>query len=230
MKKEIKLSDSFSYSLLFRFTFPSICMMIFASVYSVVDGFFVSNFAGKTPFAAINLVMPVLMILATVGLMFGTGGSALVAKTFGENKKELANRYFSLFVYVAFILGIIFAVLGIVFIRPVARLLGAEGEMLDAAVQYSCIYLCALPFNILQMMFQSFFVTAEKPKLGFIITVLAGCTNIVLDRSRNFVTAGIQACGCRCRNRTQSGCRRCVSAFLFRQKKQQHFEARKNLI
>lgn len=181
MKKEIKLSDSFSYSLLFRFTFPSICMMIFASVYSVVDGFFVSNFAGKTPFAAINLVMPVLMILATVGLMFGTGGSALVAKTFGENKKELANRYFSLFVYVAFILGIIFAVLGIVFIRPVARLLGAEGEMLDAAVQYSCIYLCALPFNILQMMFQSFFVTAEKPKLGFIITVLAGCTNIVLD-------------------------------------------------
>lgn len=121
------------------------------------------------------------MILATVGLMFGTGGSALVAKTFGENKKELANRYFSLFVYVAFILGIIFAVLGIVFIRPVAQLLGAEGEMLNAAVQYSCIYLCALPFNILQMMFQSFFVTAEKPKLGFIITVLAGCTNIVLD-------------------------------------------------
>ena len=156
-------------------------MMIFASIYSVVDGFFVSNFAGKTPFAAINLIMPFLMILSTVGLMFGTGGSAFVAKAFGEGKNELANRYFSLFVYVAFALSIIFAVLGIAFIRPIASFLGAEGEMLDNAVLYARIILSVLPFNVLQLLFQSFFVTAEKPQLGLIVTVSAGVTNMVLD-------------------------------------------------
>lgn len=181
MKKQIQLSDHFTYKLLIRFTLPSISMMIFSSVYSVVDGFFVSNFAGKIPFAAINLIMPVLMILSTVGLMFGTGGSAIVAKTFGEQKPERANRYFSLFVYTAFLLGIAFAVLGFVFIRPIASALGAEGEMLDHAVQYARIILCALPFNVLQQMFQSFFVTAEKPKIGLAVTVSAGVTNMVLD-------------------------------------------------
>ena len=163
------------------FTLPSISMMIFASVYSVVDGFFVSNFAGKTPFAAINLIMPFLMILSTVGLMLGTGGSAIVAKTFGEGDKVRANRYFSLFVYVAFAMSLVFAVLGFVFIRPIASLLGAQGEMLENAVQYARIILVALPFNVLQIMFQSFFVTAEKPKLGLAVTLSAGCTNIVLD-------------------------------------------------
>lgn len=181
MKQRIKLSDHFAYGRLIRFTLPSIGMMVFASIYSVVDGFFVSNFAGKTPFAAINLIMPFLMILSTVGFMFGTGGSAIVAKTFGEGDKEKANRCFSLFVYVAFILGVVFAVLGIVFIRPVARLLGASGEMLENAIVYSRIILIALPFNILQFLFQSFFITAEKPNLGLASTIMSGVANMALD-------------------------------------------------
>lgn len=181
MKKQIQLSDHFTYRRLLRFTLPSISMMIFASIYSVVDGFFVSNFAGKTPFAAINLIMPVLMILSTVGLMFGTGGSAIVAKAFGEGEAKKANRHFSLFVYVAFALGIVFAILGIVFIRPIAVLLGASDDMLENAVLYARIILAVLPFNILQLMFQSFFVTAEKPQLGLIVTVSSGVTNMVLD-------------------------------------------------
>lgn len=181
MKQQIQLSDHFDYKRLIRFTLPSIGMMVFASVYSVVDGFFVSNFAGKTPFAAINLIMPFLMILSTVGLMFGTGGSAIVAKTFGERDAKKANEYFSLFVYITFGVGVVLAVLGIVFIRPVASLLGAEGAMLENAVVYARIILVALPFNVLQLLFQSFFVTAEKPKLGLAVTVSAGLTNVVLD-------------------------------------------------
>lgn len=181
MKKQIQLSDHFTYRRLFRFTLPSIGMMVFASIYSVVDGFFVSNFAGKTPFAAINLIMPILMILSTVGLMFGTGGSAIVAKTFGEKDDKKANEYFSLFVIVTFILGIILAILGIIFIKPIARLIGADGDMLEYAAEYARIILLALPFNVLQQMFQSFFVTAEKPKLGLAVTVASGVTNMVLD-------------------------------------------------
>lgn len=181
MKQQIQLSDHFTYRRLIRFTLPSIGMMIFTSVYSVVDGFFVSNFAGKTPFAAINLIMPFLMILSTVGFMFGTGGSAIVAKAFGEGDKERANKCFSLFVYLAFILGVFFAVLGIVFIRPIAELLGAEGEMLENAALYARIILLALPFNVLQLLFQSFFVTAEKPQLGLAVTLSSGATNMILD-------------------------------------------------
>lgn len=181
MKKQIQLSDHFTYGRLIRFTLPSIGMMVFASVYSVVDGFFVSNYAGKTPFAAINLIYPFLMILSTVGLMFGTGGSAIVAKAFGEGRSEKAKQYFSFFVYVTFALGCVFALLGIVFIRPIARLLGADGAMLENAVLYARIILCALPFNVLQLLFQSFFVTAEKPKLGLVVTISSGITNMVLD-------------------------------------------------
>lgn len=181
MKKQIQLSDHFTYKRLIRFTLPSISMMIFTSVYSVVDGFFVSNYAGKTPFAAINLIMPFLMILATIGLMFGTGGSAIVAKYFGQQKSKEANRCFSLFVYVAFALSVLLAILVMIFIRPIAILLGAEGELLNNAVLYARIIVCALPFNVLQLMFQSFFVTAEKPKLGLAVTFSAGMTNIVLD-------------------------------------------------
>lgn len=181
MKKQIQLSDHFTYGRLIRFTLPSIGMMIFTSIYSVVDGFFISNYAGKTPFAAINLIWPMLSILSTVGFMFGTGGSAIVAKTLGEGKPEQANRYFSLFVYLSALLGLIFGILGIVFIRPVARLLGAEGAMLENAAVYARIILLALPFNVLQMLFQSFFVTAEKPQLGLAVTVSSGMTNIVLD-------------------------------------------------
>lgn len=146
-----------------------------------LTGFFISNFAGKTPFSAVNLIMPFLMIVATVGFMFGTGGTAIVAKTFGEGNKEKANKYFSLFVYVAFALGVIFAILGIVFIRPISALLGAEGELLKNCVVYAQIILAALPFYVLQLLFQSFFAAAEKPQLGLAVTVSAGVTNIVLD-------------------------------------------------
>lgn len=177
----IQLSDHFTYGKLIRFTIPSIAMMIFTSVYGVVDGFFVSNFAGKTPFSAVNLIMPFLMIVATVGFMFGTGGTAIVARALGEGDKERANKYFSLFVYTAVVLGVIFAILGIAFIRPVSALLGAEGELLENCVLYARIILAALPFYVLQLLFQSFFVTAEKPQLGLAVTVLAGITNMVLD-------------------------------------------------
>ena len=181
MKKPIQLSDHFTYGKLIRFTLPSIGMMIFTSIYGVVDGFFVSNFAGKTPFAAVNLIFPLLMILSTVGFIFGTGGSAIVARAFGEQKPEQANRYFSLFTYVSIGLGLLLAALAITFIRPICRALGAEGQMLEDAVLYGRIILLAIPFNILQFLFQSFFVTAEKPQMGFWVTLAAGFTNMVLD-------------------------------------------------
>lgn len=177
----IRLSDHFSYGRLLRFTLPSIAMMIFTSIYSVVDGFFVSNFAGKTPFAAVNLIMPFLMVVSTVGFMFGTGGTAIVAKVLGEGDRGRANRYFSLFTYVAFGLGVLFSVLGILFIRPIARLLGAEGALLENCVVYARINLAATPFFILQLLFQSFFITAEKPQLGLAVTISSGVTNMVLD-------------------------------------------------
>ena len=181
MKDKIQLSDHFTYGRLLKFTLPSIGMMIFMSIYSVVDGFFVSNFAGKTPFAAVNLIFPVLMIMATVGFMFGTGGSAIVAKTLGMRDGESANRYFSLFVYIAFGVGVVLAAIGFAFIRPIARLLGAEGQLLEDAVLYGRIILLALPFNILQYLFQSFVVTAEKPALGLTTTLCAGVANMILD-------------------------------------------------
>ncbi len=177
----IQLSDHFSYGKLINFTLPSIAMMIFTSIYGIVDGFFVSNFAGKTPFAAVNLIMPVLMILGTVGFMFGTGGTAIVAKTYGEGDKEKANSYFSLFVYLAFGLGVLLAGLGIVFARRIALFLGATGDLLENCVVYARIILLALPCFVLQVMFQSFFVAAEKPNLGLAVTVSSGVTNMVLD-------------------------------------------------
>lgn len=177
----IQLSDHFTYKRLLKFTVSSIAMMIFSSIYGVVDGFFVSNFAGKTPFAAVNLIMPFLMILSTVGFMFGTGGTAIVSLTFGEGDKDRANRYFSLFVYVSFAVAVVLAVLGIIFIRPIASVLGAEDELLENCVIYARIILIALPFNVLQLLFQSFFVTAEKPHLGLMITVSSGVANMILD-------------------------------------------------
>lgn len=178
---EIRLSDHFTYKKLLRFTFPSIVMMVFSSIYGVVDGFFVSNFAGKTPFAAVNFIMPFLMILGTIGFMLGAGGSALVAKTLGEGDKVRADRYFSLFVYATMICGVAVAIFGIIFIRPVGAWLGAEGEMLDDCVTYGRLILIALPAFMLQIEFQTFFVVAEKPKLGLFVTVLAGVANMVLD-------------------------------------------------
>lgn len=178
---KISLSDRFTYSKLIRFTLPSIAMMIFSSIYGVVDGFFVSNFAGKTPFAAVNFIMPFLMILGTVGFMFGAGGSALVSLTMGEGDRKRANEIFSLIVYASLIIGVAIAILGIIFIRPIAVFLGAEGQMLEDSVLYGRIFLLALPAFILQMEFQSFVVTAEKPQLGFFVTVAAGVANMVLD-------------------------------------------------
>lgn len=177
----IQLSEHFTYGKLLRFTFPSIIMMIFTSIYSVVDGIFVSNFAGKTPFAAINLIMPLLIVTGAPGFMVGTGGSAIVAKTMGQGKPELAKRYFSFLVCAAAVGGAAVGWLGAVFARPIASALGAKGEILEYCVVYARIILAANPFFILQNVFQSFFVTAEKPKLGLYITVGAGLTNIVLD-------------------------------------------------
>lgn len=178
---QIQLSEHFSYQKLLRFTLPSIVMMIFTSIYGVVDGFFVSNYVGKVPFAAVNLIMPFLMVLGTIGFMFGTGGSALVSKTMGEGKPEKARRIFSLLVYVSIFLGILLTVFGIIFIRPIAAWLGASGSMLEDCVTYGRIILIALTPFVLQNEFQSFFVAAEKPQLGLFVTIAAGVTNMVLD-------------------------------------------------
>lgn len=177
----IRLSDHFTCGRLLRFTLPSIVMMIFTSIYGVVDGFFISNFAGKGPFAAVNFIMPYLMILGAIGFMFGTGGGALIARTLGEGDTVRANRLFSLFVYASVLCGIVLTVLGIVLVRPAATLLGAEGEMLRQCVVYGRIVLLALPFFMLQIEFQGFLITAEKPQLGLAVTVAAGVANMVLD-------------------------------------------------
>lgn len=178
---KITLSDHFTYKNLIRFTLPSIAMMIFTSIYGVVDGFFVSNFAGKTPFAAVNIIYPFIMILGSVGFMFGTGGSALIARYMGEDDIKKAKRTFSLIVYVSLCLGFVLSAMGIIFIRPIASLLGAEGKLLEDAVTYGRIILMANPAFILQMEFQSFFITAEKPQLGLFVTIGAGVTNMLMD-------------------------------------------------
>ena len=178
---QIQLSDRFTYGKLFRFTLPSVVMMVFTSIYGVVDGFFVSNFVGKTPFAAVNFIFPFLMILGTVGFMFGAGGSALIARTMGEGDDHKAQRLFSLFVYVTAGCGGALGLIGFIFIRPIAAWLGAEGEMLENCVLYGRIILPVLPALMLQYEFQSFFITAEKPQLGLIVTVIAGVANMVLD-------------------------------------------------
>lgn len=179
--QEIKLSDNFTYKKLIRFVIPSIVMMVFTSVYGVVDGLCVSNFVGKTPFAALNLIMPFIMMLGAVGFMLGAGGSALVSKTLGEHDNDRANRYFSMIIILDIIAGVILAAAGIIFIEPVARLLGATDDMLPYCVAYGRIVLIGTPAFMLQNAFQSFLITAEKPKLGLYVTVAAGVMNIVLD-------------------------------------------------
>ena len=178
---KIQLSDHFTCSKLLRFTLPSIVMMVFTSIYGVVDGFFVSNFVGKTPFTAVNFIYPVIMILGCVGFMFGTGGGALIAKTLGEGKPERANHIFSLIVYTAAVCGVVLGAVGVVLVRPIAAALGARGELLENSVVYARVILAALPAFILQFEFQCLFATAGKPTLGLIVTVAAGCTNMALD-------------------------------------------------
>ena len=178
---QIQLSDHFNYRRLFRFTIPSVSMMIFTSIYGVVDGFFVSNFVGKTPFAAVNFIMPLVMILGAVGFMFGAGGCALVAKTFGEGNKERANQLFSLFIYITIGIGVLLTILTFIFLRPIVAMMGAKGAMLDDCVLYGRTVLMALPFFMLQFEFQSFFIAAEKPHLGLIVSIATGVTNMILD-------------------------------------------------
>ena len=177
----IQLSDHFTTRKLLRFSFPSIIMMIFTSIYGVVDGFFVSNFAGKEPFTAVNFVMPIIMILGSFGFMFGTGGSALISKTLGEGDKTKANKLFSMLVSVSVIFGILVAVTGFLLIRPVLIFLGAEGTLLKNCILYARCVIPAIPLLFLQYEFQTLFVTAEKPKLGLYVTTAAGVTNMVLD-------------------------------------------------
>lgn len=177
----IQLSEHFTYGKLLKFTFPSIIMMVFTSIYGVVDGVFVSNFVGSESFAAVNLIMPFLMILGAIGFMLGTGGSALVAFILGTGDGQKANRVFSLMVYVLIVLGGIFMVGGILFMEPMARLLGADEAMLPVCVQYGRIVMLGLIPFMLQNTFQSFLVTAERPHFGLYITIAAGVTNMVLD-------------------------------------------------
>lgn len=177
----IQLSEHFTYGKLLKFTFPSIIMMVFTSIYGVVDGVFVSNFVGSESFAAVNLIMPFLMILGAIGFMLGTGGSALVAFILGTGDGQKANRVFSLMVYVLIVLGGIFMVGGILFMEPMARLLGADEAMLPVCVQYGRILMLGLIPFMLQNTFQSFLVTAERPHFGLYITIAAGVTNMVLD-------------------------------------------------
>lgn len=177
----MQLSQHFTCRRLLRYCLPSIIMMVFTSVYGVVDGFFVSNFAGKTPFAAVNFIMPILMILGCAGFMFGTGGSALIGMALGEGDNKKANNIFSLVVYSSIVCGVLLAIIGLVILRPVATLMGAENEMLRQCLIYGGIFLAGLPFYILQYEFQCLFATADKHKLGMYVTIIAGCTNIVLD-------------------------------------------------
>lgn len=177
----IRLSDSFNYKKLLRYTFPAVIMLVFTSIYGVVDGLFVSNFVGKTAFAAVNFIMPLMMVLGSVGFMFGTGGSALIGKTLGEGEKKKANLIFSLLVYISIAISVVFAVLAVVFMRPIAAALGADGQLLEDSIVYGQLIAIAIPALVLQTVFQILFATAEKPKIGLYITIAAGVTNILLD-------------------------------------------------
>ena len=178
----IQLCEHFDYKKLLRFVFPSLAMMVFGSIYGIVDGLFVSNVVGKTPFAALNLIYPFIAVLSALGFMIGAGGNAIVSKTLGEGEKEKANQYFSMLIYISIVLGIVVGAIGISVIRPVSILLGAEGEeMIHNCVAYGSIILAGLPFFMLQNAFQIFFITAERPNYGFYTTVAAGCGNMFLD-------------------------------------------------
>lgn len=177
----IQLSEHFNYTKLMRFTLPTITMMIVTSLYSVVDGIFVSNVLGSEAFAAVNLIFPFPMMLSAVGFMIGTGGSALVSMTLGEGRKQKANEYFSMLVAFVSAAGVLLTIFGIAFIRPISMLLGAEGELLDGCMIYGSSLMLGLAPFMLQNCFQSFLVTAERPKLGLGISIAAGLTNMALD-------------------------------------------------
>ena len=178
---KIQLSEHFTYSKLLRFTFPSIIMMILTSIYSVIDGLFVSNFAGKTALAAINIIYPFIMAVGALGFMMGTGGSALVGRLLGEGEKEKANKTVSLIVSTTAIAGILLSALAFLLVPTVSRLFGASGQLLDYCILYGRICFLSMPCFMLQNVFQCFFITAEKPRLGLDVVLSAGITNMVLD-------------------------------------------------
>lgn len=180
-EQEISLSDHFTYRKLIRFVLPSIVMMLFTSIYGVVDGLFVSNYVGKIPFAAINLIFPVLMLFGGIGFMLGTGGTALVSKTMGEGDRERANSYFSMIIITTLIIGVTISIIGILITKPVCILLGADEEMLPSCLLYGRISMGFCVSFMMQNVFQSFFIAAEKPKLGLAVTVAAGVSNMILD-------------------------------------------------
>lgn len=181
MPRYIQLSDHFTYHKLTRFTWPTVIMMVFSALYGVVDGVMVSNFVGKTPFAALNLIWPFVGLLSAFGFMFGTGGSALVAKTLGEGKRQKADEIFSFITYTLILFSLLLGLGGLLFLDQVAMMLGAEGEMLILCAEYATPLLICLPVYALQIYFQSFLVTAERPKTGMWVMVAAGVTNILLD-------------------------------------------------
>lgn len=175
------MNRHFTFGALVRFTLPTIAMMIFTSLYNVADGIFVSNFIGKTALAAVNLIWPVVMVFASVGLMMGAGGSALIAKTRGEGDDARANRYFTMCVIFAAALGAVLGIVGQAAMEPLVRLLGADGQLLDDTIVYGRWVMLALPFFVLQFAFETLCSTAGKPMLGFVVTVAAGLTNVLLD-------------------------------------------------
>ncbi|MDY5987190.1 MAG: MATE family efflux transporter [Lachnoclostridium sp.] len=177
----IQLSDHFTYKKLFRFVIAPICTMLFTSIYGIVDGFFVSNYVGKTAFASLNLVMPYIMMIASVGFMFGSGGNALVSLHLGLDEKQKAKKYFSLIVYTLIGIGAVLAAVSIFLAPGISKLLGASEEMLPYCVLYLRINMIGVVFFMLQNLFQNFLITAEKPRIGFAITLIAGCTNMLLD-------------------------------------------------
>lgn len=177
----MQLSGHFGFRRLLKYTVPSIIMMIFTSVYGVVDGFFVSNYTGKTSFAAVNFIIPVLMVLGCVGFMFGTGGGAVISKTMGEGDRKKASEIFTFIVIASAVLGTALAIIGMFVLKPLAVLFGADGRLLADSVFYGKIILAALPFYVLQFEFQCLFATAGKPKLGLFVTAAAGIANMVLD-------------------------------------------------
>ena len=180
-KDRIQLSDHFTYRRLFAFVLPTIANMIFLSVYGIVDGLFISNFVGKVAFASVNVTFPIFSVLGVFGLMLGTGGSAIIGKNLGEQEPDKANGYFSFFVYICIAVGIVMAVAGVFVLRPAIELIGVEEGMVRYCMVYGTIGMITLPCYMLQFLFQILFVTAEKPRLGFWITVITGVTNIVLD-------------------------------------------------
>ena len=178
---KIELSEHFTYKKLIKFTIPTIIMMIFTSIYGVVDGIFVSNFVGSDSFAAVNLIMPALMIFGTIGFMIGTGGSALVSKTIGEGDRQKANRYFSMLIYILIIVGLILTIIAVAMVKPMSKLLGAEGEILEDCITYGRVLIMFLIPFVLQNCFQSFLIVAEKPTFGLVISIITGISNMILD-------------------------------------------------